>query len=82
MRLCLVEDIAASGLEPLTLTRPVHELLLGATIAGEQARAGVRVGPGPQRRSCMIRSHLVAGAAASRPALRSSMTGTGWLAGR
>ena len=45
MRLCLVEDIAASGLEPLTLTRPVHELLLGATIAGEQAGAGLRCGP-------------------------------------
>ena len=38
MRLCLVEDIAASGLEPLTLTRPVHELLLGATSLGSKLR--------------------------------------------
>ena len=38
MRLCLVEDIAASGLEPLTLTRPVHELLLGATSLGSKMR--------------------------------------------
>ena len=28
MRLCLVEDLAVCALEPLTLTRPVHELLL------------------------------------------------------
>ena len=60
MRLCLVEDIAASGLEPLTLTRPVHELLLGATSLGSKLARAFGVGPGPQRRSCMIRSHLVA----------------------
>ncbi len=48
MRLCLVEDLAASGLEPLTLTRPVHELLLGADFALEQdyssfsSRAGTK----------------------------------------
>ena len=29
MRLCLVEDLAVCALEPLTLTRPVHELVLG-----------------------------------------------------
>jgi UDP-N-acetylglucosamine diphosphorylase/glucosamine-1-phosphate N-acetyltransferase len=59
MRLCLVEDLAVCGLEPLTLTRPVHELMLGAnTLASKIARA-LRVGPGPQRRSCLIRSHLV-----------------------
>ncbi len=58
MRLCLVEDLAACGLEPLTLTRPVHELLLGtSTLATKLARA-MGVGPGPQRRSCLIRSHL------------------------
>jgi UDP-N-acetylglucosamine diphosphorylase / glucose-1-phosphate thymidylyltransferase / UDP-N-acetylgalactosamine diphosphorylase / glucosamine-1-phosphate N-acetyltransferase / galactosamine-1-phosphate N-acetyltransferase len=59
MRLCLVEDLAVCALEPLTLTRPVHELLLGAsTLASKIARA-LGVGPGPQRRSCLIRSHLV-----------------------
>jgi UDP-N-acetylglucosamine diphosphorylase/glucosamine-1-phosphate N-acetyltransferase len=60
MRLCLVEDIAASGMEPLTLTRPVHELLLGATTLGSKLVRAFGVGPGPQRRSCVIRTHLVA----------------------
>ena len=60
MRLCLVEDIAASGLEPLTLTRPVHELLLGATTLASKIARAFGVGQGPQRRGCMIRSHLVA----------------------
>src|SRR5271156_5726676 len=58
MRLCLVEDMAASGLEPLTLTRPVHELLLGATSLGSKLARAFGVGPGPHRRGCMIRSHL------------------------
>ena len=60
MRLCLVEDTAASGLEPLSLTRPVHDLLLGATSLGNKLARAFGAGPGPQRRSCMIRSHLVA----------------------
>ena len=59
MRLCLVEDLAACGLEPLTLTRPVHELLLGATTLASKIARALGVGPGPQRRSCLIRSHLV-----------------------
>ena len=42
MRLCLVEDLAVAGLEPLTLTRPVHELWLGCSTLGEQDRPGVR----------------------------------------
>ncbi len=59
MRLCLVEDHAVCQLEPLTLTRPVHELLLGGiTLESKIARA-LGIGPGPQRRSCLIRSHLV-----------------------
>ncbi|MFI5455897.1 MAG: putative sugar nucleotidyl transferase [Isosphaerales bacterium] len=59
MRLCLVEDLAACGLEPLTLTRPVHELLLGTTTLASKLARALGVGPGPQRRSCLIRSHLV-----------------------
>jgi UDP-N-acetylglucosamine diphosphorylase/glucosamine-1-phosphate N-acetyltransferase len=59
MRLCLVEDLAVNGLEPLTLTRPVHELLLGTTTLGTKIFQAFRVGPGPQQRSCVIRSHLV-----------------------
>ena len=60
MRLCLVEDAAVSGLEPLTLTRPVHELLLGATTLSSKITRAFKVDPGPHRRSCVIRSHLVA----------------------
>src|ERR1700694_6030511 len=58
MRLCLVEDNAVAGLEPLTLTRPVFDLLLGAgTIGGKIARA-FGVGPGPNRRGVVIRPYL------------------------
>src|SRR4051812_15287702 len=40
MRLCLVEDNAVAGLEPLTLTRPASDLLLGANSLGSKiARA-------------------------------------------
>ncbi len=59
MRLCLAEDLGAAGLEPLTLTRPVHELLLGGTTLASKVARAFGVGPGPQRRSCLIRSHLV-----------------------
>jgi UDP-N-acetylglucosamine diphosphorylase/glucosamine-1-phosphate N-acetyltransferase len=59
MRLCLVEDLAVSGLEPLTLTRPVHDLLLGATTLASKLALAFRVGPGPQRRSCVVRAHLL-----------------------
>ena len=46
MRLCLVEDDAASGLEPLTLTRPVHELLLGATTLADKIVRAFKVRKG------------------------------------
>lgn len=59
MRLCLAEDLGAAALEPLTLTRPVHELLLGATTLASKIARAMGVGPGPQRRSCLVRSHLV-----------------------
>ena len=81
MRLCLVEDIAASGLEPLTLTRPVQELLLGATTLGSKIARAFGVGPGPQRRSCMIRpTWRRCSAIAIRT--RSSTIATGWRGGR
>jgi UDP-N-acetylglucosamine diphosphorylase/glucosamine-1-phosphate N-acetyltransferase len=60
MRLCLVQDLAASGLEPLTLTRPVHELLLGATTLSSRLARAFGAGTGPNRRGCVIPSHLVA----------------------
>jgi UDP-N-acetylglucosamine diphosphorylase / glucose-1-phosphate thymidylyltransferase / UDP-N-acetylgalactosamine diphosphorylase / glucosamine-1-phosphate N-acetyltransferase / galactosamine-1-phosphate N-acetyltransferase len=59
MRLCLAEDHAACQLEPIVLTRPVHELLLGATTLESKISRAMGIGPGPQRRSCLIRSHLV-----------------------
>ncbi len=36
MRLCLVEDHAVAGLEPLTLTRPAFDLRLGARTIGQK----------------------------------------------
>ena len=59
MRLCLVEDLAVAGLEPLTLTRPAYELLLGATSLGQKIATAFGVGPGPGRRGCVVRNHLV-----------------------
>ncbi len=59
MRLCLAEDHGVCRLEPLVLTRPVHELMLGASTLESKISRAVGIGPGPQRRSCVIRSHLV-----------------------
>ena len=58
MRLCLVEDLAAAGLEPLTLTRPVYDLWLGGSTLGEKIARAFGVGPGPQRRGALVRNHL------------------------
>jgi UDP-N-acetylglucosamine diphosphorylase/glucosamine-1-phosphate N-acetyltransferase len=58
MRLCLVEDMAVAGLEPLTLTRPAYDLRLGAATLGEKIGRAFGVGPGPARRGVVIRSHL------------------------
>jgi UDP-N-acetylglucosamine diphosphorylase/glucosamine-1-phosphate N-acetyltransferase len=59
MRLCLVEDLAVAGLEPLTLTRPVYDLRLGCSTLGCKIAGAFGVGPGPQRRGGVIRAHLV-----------------------
>lgn len=60
MRLCLVEDLAVADLEPLTLTRPVHDLRLGATSLGHKLARAFGIGPGPARRGGLIRPHLAA----------------------
>jgi UDP-N-acetylglucosamine diphosphorylase/glucosamine-1-phosphate N-acetyltransferase len=60
MRLCLVEDHAVANLEPLTLTRPVFDLRLGATTLGQKIAGAFRIGPGPARRCVVIRPHLAA----------------------
>ena len=56
MRLWLVEDDGASGLEPLTLTRPVHELLLGRRPSPSIIARAFEVRESPQHRGCVIRS--------------------------
>jgi UDP-N-acetylglucosamine diphosphorylase/glucosamine-1-phosphate N-acetyltransferase len=58
MRLCVVEDHGVLGLEPLTLTRSVHELLLGAMTLGEKQAQAFGVGVGPARRGVVIRPWL------------------------
>src|SRR5512142_3389140 len=60
MGLCLVEDQAVSDLEPLTLTRPALDLLLGPDTLGSKLARAFRIGPGPTRRGAMIRPHLAA----------------------
>src|SRR3954447_17287706 len=58
MRLCLVEDNAVAGLEPLTLTRPVFDLLLGSGTLGAKIAHAFGIGPGPLRRGVVIRPFL------------------------
>ena len=60
MRLCLVEDLAVAGLEPLTLTRPVYELWLGCSNLGTKIATAFGIGEGPRQRAGVVRSHLVA----------------------
>jgi UDP-N-acetylglucosamine diphosphorylase/glucosamine-1-phosphate N-acetyltransferase len=58
MRLCLVEDHAVAGLEPLTLTRTIFDLMLGGGTLGAKIARAFGVGPGPQRRGVVIRPYL------------------------
>jgi hypothetical protein len=60
MRLCLVEDEVVTGLEPLSLTRPAHELLLGALTLGDKIARAFGIGPGMAWRGTVIRPHLAA----------------------
>jgi hypothetical protein len=60
MRLCLVEDYAVAGLEPLTLTRPAFDLMLGAGTLGGKIAGALGIGPGPARRGAVIRPTLAA----------------------
>src|SRR5262245_29116078 len=63
MRICLYEDRGAPGLEPLSLTRPVFDLLCGTMLlADQQARAfpGAEVG-------LLVRPELAAVARQERP---------------
>jgi UDP-N-acetylglucosamine diphosphorylase/glucosamine-1-phosphate N-acetyltransferase len=60
MRLCLVEDSAVVGLEPLTLTRPVFDLMLGGGTLGAKVARAFGIGPGPVRRGVVMRPYLAA----------------------
>ena len=78
MRLCLVEDYAVTGLEPLTLTRPAYDLRLGATTLGQKLARAFGVGPGPARRGAVVRPHLAAIARERDP--HTVVNDPGWLA--
>src|SRR5262245_16423769 len=58
MRLCLVEDNGVPNLEPLALTRPAHELLLGSATLGQKIARSVGDVLSPSDRGAMIRPHL------------------------
>jgi hypothetical protein len=77
MRLCLVEDDAVSGLEPLSLTRPVFELLLGSKTLGQKSARGFGVGWDSPCRAALVRSHLVGPLRAREP--KSAVNDYEWL---
>ena len=62
MRLCLVEDHAVAGLEPLTLTRPAFELRLGAKTIGRKIAEAFapHLDGRPDAQGVVVRSHLKA----------------------
>ena len=78
MRLCLAEDEAVSGLDPLTLTRPVFDLLLGGGTLGSKIAAAFGIGPGPLRRGVVVRPYLEAIQRERDP--RSTVNDRDWLA--
>ncbi len=53
-RVCLFEDNAVAGLEPLTLTRPAFDLLCGLTSLGEKQRQAFGAGSV----GALVRPHL------------------------
>jgi UDP-N-acetylglucosamine diphosphorylase/glucosamine-1-phosphate N-acetyltransferase len=54
VRLCHFEDRAVAGLEPLTLTRPAHELVCGLTCLGAKQRAHFAA----DSAGCLLRPYL------------------------
>ncbi len=78
MRLCLVEDDAAGDLDPLSLTRPVFDLMLGASTLGAKIARAFGVGPGPARRGAVVRPYLAAVRRARDP--HTAVNDSDWLA--
>ncbi len=68
-RLCLVEDAAATRLEPLTLTRPSFALRCGAWSLGQRIGRALGIGPGPARNGAVVRSGLAELVAEDQPHL-------------
>jgi UDP-N-acetylglucosamine diphosphorylase/glucosamine-1-phosphate N-acetyltransferase len=78
MRFCLVEDNAAADLEPLTLTRPAFDLLLGAGTIGSKIARAFRVGAGKGHRGLIVRSYLAASRGEREPG--AAVNDRDWLA--
>ena len=78
MRLCLTEDEAVAGLDPLTLTRPVFDLMLGGGTLGSKIARAFGVGPGPSRRGVVVRPYLEASQRERDP--KSTVNDRDWLA--
>lgn len=79
LRVCLVEDSAVAGLDPLALTRPAYELILGATSLEAKARASLGLLDKPVERGAVVRSHLVPMLRERDPGL--ALNDRDWLAG-
>ena len=77
MRLCLVEDNSASGLEPLSLTRPVFDLRLGSKTLAQKAAQAFGIGRDSTRRGALVRSHLVGPLRAREP--KTAVNDRQWL---
>ena len=60
MRICLIEDNAVVGLEPLTLTRPSFDLILGCTSLASKTRRAFGFTGSRLRSGVIVRSHLAA----------------------
>jgi UDP-N-acetylglucosamine diphosphorylase/glucosamine-1-phosphate N-acetyltransferase len=78
MRICFVEDKAASDLEPLSLTRPVFDLMLGATTVAQKIARAFGVGGRPARCGMVVRAHLEALQRARTP--QACVNDAAWLA--
>jgi UDP-N-acetylglucosamine diphosphorylase/glucosamine-1-phosphate N-acetyltransferase len=60
MRVCIAEDHEAAALEPLTLTRPVSDLLLGAATLGDKIVRALGGDGARVSRGLLVRGHLAA----------------------
>jgi UDP-N-acetylglucosamine diphosphorylase/glucosamine-1-phosphate N-acetyltransferase len=72
-RVCLFEDAAVAGLEPLTQTRPAFDLLCGLTSLGEKQRRAF----GAESVGALVRPEIAAVARVGHPDL--AVNDTAWL---